>query len=219
MILPPNRADQIEFFEKHLGRWEEHMAQIGLAQEDIDQIKLLTTDARTAYTNAQLIRDDSRSATNEYYGKTAKMRSFGASLLATIKAYAEKTNDPSIYSLANIPPPAPPAPLPAPERPDGLRATIDEVGLMKLTWKAPQKGHSSGILFLIARRRVGEPTFTVLTGVQEPVYSEFIGSTCAGALEYRVQAVRGDKASDWSSVTTVNFVGGETVQQNQAEAA
>lgn len=222
MILPSSRSDQIAFFEAHQSAWESNLLLIGLVQADVDAIKALTLAARDSYSSAQEIRDQSKAATLQYHQDTDKMRTLGASLISTIKAYAEKTGNDNVYVLAQLPPPAPPAPLPAPATPTGLTTSISGSGLMTLTWDAAQAGHTSGVIFLVARRRAGEANFTVLTGVQEPSYSEFIGNACAGAIEYQIRAVRGTKSSDWSAITTVNFVGGPTMQLGgpaQAEAA
>src|SRR5690606_38122206 len=133
-------------------------------------------------------------ATGQYYVAADKMRDLGAGLISTIKAYAEKTGDPNVYYLAELSPPAPPAPLPAPATPTNLRATIATDGTVTLDWNAERSGASSGVMFLIGRKRSTDPDWVVLTGVQETHYAEKLPGACQ-SVAYRVQAVRGGKNS------------------------
>ncbi|MDQ7013265.1 MAG: hypothetical protein Q9O74_05130 [Planctomycetota bacterium] len=57
--------------------------------------------------------DIAQDTTQSYYDAIAAMHSgpnAGSDLIDTIKNFAQATDDPNVYTLAEIPPPAPPAP-------------------------------------------------------------------------------------------------------------
>jgi hypothetical protein len=150
----------------------------------------------------------------------------GRDYLATIKAYAETTNNPNVLVLAEVPAPAPPTPVPAPATPENLVASVDASGQLTLTWEAPRSGASSGIVFIITKQLGGtagpSPTGWSIVGLTfDKAFTdeEFVG--CGGNVSYRVQARRGDDVSGFAGplLITMGAPGGEGLTLNTTTAA
>src|SRR5207253_1893528 len=81
------------------------------------------------------------------------------------KAFAEnQTNPATVYALAQIAPPAPPTPMPAPGRPTDIVVSLEPTGAVTLTWSAVEAAASSGAFFTIARRLPGQNGFSSIGG-------------------------------------------------------
>lgn len=157
--------------------------------------------------HAQQVVGRGHQPTTKFYNAVAAMDAPGRDYLATIKAYAETTDNPNVYVLAQIPPPAPPTPVPAPATPTNLTASIDASGILSLSWEAERSGPSTGIIFLVSRQDAEGAPFT-LTGAT--FAKSFIDPTfvaCNGQISYRVQAQRGDLFSGFAGPLQINLGG------------
>jgi ribonuclease BN (tRNA processing enzyme) len=68
-----------------------------------------TTHARKAYNDHLAAQQAAKAATDAFYDKVRLMHASpgaGADMIQTIKTYAQTTNNPNVYVLAQIPPPA-----------------------------------------------------------------------------------------------------------------
>lgn len=207
-ILPDSKLAQIEFFEAHIAVWTANAAAIGITVPNVTVLSSNTIAARTAYNAAQVARQASKAATTTFNNAHAPMRDLGGDLIAMIKAFAETTNNPAVYAVAQIPPPAPPQPAPPPAQPTDLAATLDTFGVLTLTWKSVPKGPTSGIFFFV-ERKVGTGAWTPLGGTQDASFIDPVGLTVTNVIQYRVKARRGDESSAWSDQLAVDFTGGQ----------
>ncbi|MCC6322315.1 MAG: hypothetical protein IT438_12870 [Phycisphaerales bacterium] len=206
-VLPATREEQILFFESHAPTWQASAVQIGLSLAQSNAIANLASEARAAFMEAIEAREKSKSRTTAYYNAVSTMNDLGRDLIATIKAFAETTNSPNVYALADIPPPAPPAPLPAPTTPESLTGTIDASGHLSLAWKAERSGPSSGIIFEVSRRRAAETGFTLVGATFDKSWIDAGFIACDGTVSYRVQARRGTLASGFAGPLEINMGG------------
>lgn len=206
-VLPQTRAKRLEFFEARVGQWTDNAAAIGISAAQAASIKSRTMDDREAYTNAQMARDAAKAATLTWYTSNDSMVNLGRDLIRTIKAYAETTNNPNVYALANIDPPAPPQPVPAPETPTAVVGSVSPDGIVTLKWRATRSGSSSGIFFVVERKR-GEGEYQVVSAVVEKMFMDPQANVTQSQVQYRIKAVRGEEMSEYTTPVVFNFVSG-----------
>lgn len=135
-VLPDSTLEAIEFCEQHWPVWELDPAAVGLLPATILSIKAATVDARAKYELALAARQASKAATGTLHNYEDVMRGLTTIAIQTIRLYAESTNDPNVFDLAQIPPPAAPTAALPPTAPIQIRASIEPTGALTLAWKA-----------------------------------------------------------------------------------
>lgn len=128
-------------------------------------------------------------------------------MIKIIKAFASSTDDPNVFTLAQIPAPTAPTPLPPPEIPADLQSALLNSGFVELTWRgsvspggnftvwrsiAPTPGSGAGAFIQIG-----------MTGAKIFVDDTLPAGTPAAT--YFVKAHRGNLASDDSEPIFVRF--------------
>ena len=207
--VPDTRVGKIEFYETHAKAWDAVATQIGITAAEAGEMTNLTQQARAAYGASQEARNAAKAATQTFYDGTSDMATYGASLIAKIRAFAETTNNPAVYNLAQIPPPATPSAVPPPGTPFEFTVGLLQDGAVELNWKCTNPSGTYGTIYEVMRQ-IGGPsapmTFIGATGVRT-----FIDATLpAGSTPctYKVTAVRSTSRGNPAQFT-VNFgVGG-----------
>jgi hypothetical protein len=117
----------------------------------------LTTAARAAYNAHLAAQSAARAATENFYDKVRAMHSgagAGADMIQTIKTYAQTKNDPNVYVLAQIPPPAQGGTTPPPGTPFDFTVGLLQDGSLALKWKCSNPSGTVGTIYEV-KRRVG----------------------------------------------------------------
>lgn len=184
-LLPDDRLGRIEFFEERLNAWANSAGDIGLSPEQIVELEARTQTARSAYNAANLAEITRKAATNKLRTDARNMRVFGAALIATIKAYAEANNDPSVYEKALIDPPSPRGEGTPPDQPSMLRATLGTDGTLVLTWKG--KG-PAGTRYDVTRLLPGDGVFKVIGDTSKKRWVDSDLPAGSGQILYRIIA-------------------------------
>lgn len=212
-VIPPNRQDAIIFCEAHMPVWAANAAAIGLTPAQVTSLQNFTTTARTKFNSAQAARQASVAATDDYYNAVRSMRGQAADLVRLIKAKAEADNNPNVYVIAQIPPPAPPSAVPAPGKPTDIQVTLNPGGSITITWESTNSAPSSGAFFLVSRKINGGPNATPgFVGIGGTSVREFTDDTIAAGtpgISYIIQGFRGTRAGIPSDQIAVQFgIGG-----------
>jgi hypothetical protein len=204
-VIPPAKEDMIAFFASHVPVWAANAEQIGLDPADVAELSALLSAAQTALAT-QAAKDDEKLAATAASNQTAKaLRTAGAGDLATIKAFAKDTKDPSVYTKAQIPEPAGRSPAPPPSMPYDLEASIDNNGHVVLIFKADNAQSHTGAFFEVRRKLDGQNTFTLIGSTGTKSFTDQgIESGTASAI-YNVTARRGDLGSPTSENIYVPF--------------
>ncbi len=220
-IVPNSRAQSITWFTDRLALWQANAAQIGLEEAQVTSLTGLTQTASNSLQDANQQRAQSKAATLTFHTDTDAMRELGTSLVATIKAYAETTGDPSVYALAQIPEPAAPAPTPAPGTPYEFVTEILQTGALRVRFKCDnpgaQGGTAGGVSYEVSRQDDGTGAFSFVLNAGE---REFTDATIPGGLNtatYRITAFRSTQRGDAAEFNVRfgvgNGVGGGVGQQ------
>jgi hypothetical protein len=206
-IIPSRLQDQLDFFEQHAPVWVANAEQIGLTTDQATAFETLATNARSSY-NAKLSAESAaRIANVQMREKVAETRRMASTLIRTIKAFAEASQNPQeIYNLAQIPAPQSPKPAPPPAKPTDLSVELEPTtGALRLRWKAANPPGTTGTSYIIRRRTspTAEFQFVGATGTKSFVDSTFFAGP--DSVQYTVQGQRADAAGPISPVFTVNF--------------
>lgn len=134
-VVPSTRTEKVEFYEAHNPTWAASAANIGVTPAQVASLTNLTKAARDAFNAQRTAQDAAKAATQRFYNTVRDMQNLGGDLIKSIKAFAETTNNPNVYVLANIPEPAAPTPAGPPVAPTNLSAVMNSDGTMRLTWK------------------------------------------------------------------------------------
>jgi len=209
-IVPTSRLGKIEFYESHLTPWAASATSIGLTAAAVTALNTLVANARKAYDDHLAAQEAAKAATNAFYDKVRLMHNApaaGADMIQTIKTYAQTTNNPNVYVLAQIPPPAVPGATPPPGTPFDFAVGLLQDGSLELKWKCNNPSGTVGTIYEV-KRAVGAGSFEFLGA--SGVKSFLDDSLPAGAspCTYRVTAVRSTARGNPAQFTVHFGVGG-----------
>lgn len=210
-IVPDSNTGKLTFYEAHFSPWTANAVAIGLTPEAVTALGTKIDASRTAYDNMIAQRNAAKAATQNFYDTVIDMHASpgaGADMIAAIKNFAQTTDNPQVYTLAEIPPPATPAPAPAPGRPYRFEVELRPLGSIALGWKCDNPRGVYGTLYEV-RRRIGTAGEFVLIGssgeksfVDETLPSD--AGAAEGGVTYAITAVR-STVRGIEGVVTVNF--------------
>jgi hypothetical protein len=206
---------KLSFFEEHLPVWSVDPAAIGIDAAQIASLALLVTAARTDFDSVAAIRNSAMAATEAQNNSIDAMYDLGADLLKTIRAFAETTNDSSVYVAAEIPAPQPPTPAGPPDKPSELAVELLSGGGLRLTWKGTL---SKSAFFSVYRKAEAESSFTLLDSPAEKFFDDTTIPAGANNVTYYIQARRDSFRVD-SAWFQVNFGSGATTVTELAMAS
>lgn len=210
-IVPSTRIGKVEFYEQRITPWTDNATALGLEATAVAMLGTATAAARAAYDAHLAAQIAAKVATQDFYEKVRLMHNApgkGADLLAAIKNFAETTNNPNVYTLALIPPPAPPGTVPPPALPTDFRVEIGQTGNLILKWKASNPIGSMGTVYLIERKlnNTGEFAFLGAAG-GDKTYDDTTLPGSISQVDYRVRGQRSG-ISGPAAIWTVRIGGG-----------
>jgi hypothetical protein len=200
--VPNTLIGKIQFFETHLPIWAVNPTAIGLTALQVADLTTLTATARATYESTLAARNAARALTGQQTDDVATMYDLGADLIKTIRAFAQTTNDNSVYTAAQVPPPSPPTTLGPPATPTNLVGTLTNLGKIKLTWVGSRVGGTS---FTISRS-VGDTGPWVIIGTSEETsFTDPVVPSGVESISYSIVAARAGGASDATPPLVINF--------------
>ena len=204
---PDRNVQLIEFAELHAQVWDGVTTRIGITSAQSASYKSAADAARQAYTEAQVIRQQAKVATERQNQAISVLRTTNSSLLKIIRGFAQDQADPAaVFQLAQIPAPAGPSPFVAPSTPFELDATLAITdGGIGLRWKASQPSNVTGVVYRVERQTGNGTTWTLvaLTGTKNTIDTSVPVGT--SRVIYRVIAQRGSLTSNASNPLEIRF--------------
>jgi len=213
-ILPEGAIRRVEFFETREADWQTSATLIGTTSAAVTALTAKVTAAREAFNAQQLAFAQAKAATQAFRDAERAMTLAGTEIIKQVKAKAA-TGGNAVYTLALLPVPATPAPLPPPGTPSDFTAALNPDGSLKLRWKCANPAGSGGTIYQVSRK-VGTGAGGAFAVIGGSGTKTFVDATCpAGvpAVTYQVVAVR-STASGTPAQFLVNFgvaPGGEAV--------
>ena len=211
------RGPYMDWCTTHSAAFTANAVAIGLTVPKATAYATLLTAADKAITDADKAKAAYRAAVvsaNEAVRALSGSSNGTGEMVRTIRAFAESQANPdTVYSLAQIDPPAPRTPVAPPNPATDVNVSIDTAtGALVLKWKASQP--ATGTVYVVKRRinSSGAWEFVGTAGADKT----FVDATLAAgpdSVQYSIQAQRSNLFSDTTAVV-VNFgVGsGPTVQ-------
>ena len=201
------RTAFLDWCQTHERVFIDHAAALGLTPAMAAAFKTATEAAVAKVLDQEAAKQAALVATQAAQGALDALDTAAGDIVRTIKAVAQNAPDPNlIYNLAQIPPPARPAPAPPPAQPTDLCVTLGTTdGALRLSWKAANPPGTSGTAYIIRRRLPGEGGFAYVgvSGKKTFVDDTFIaGPEC---VQYTVQGQRADSSGPVSPIFTVSF--------------
>lgn len=213
-LLPDSRVGKIEFYEARIGKWTESAVEIGLSALSVGNLATLVEAARASFTAAEDARASSKSATAAFYEAVRSMHNApgaGSDMLQTIRNFAETTDDPNVYIIANIPAPSAGEPLPPPGQPRDFTITLDPTGPLTLKWKCENAG--GNLVFMVRRKLQGESAWTLIGGSGSREFTDVTLPAGVDSVTYSITAQRGSVSGVASIPLQISFGGGGSTVQ------
>jgi hypothetical protein len=203
-VLPSKNVERIQWFEQRIAAWTASAVGIGITVPQATTLSAKIIAARTAFNAAETARQASKNATLSLNTSMSDLSDFGADLIATIKAFAETTNNPNVYVLASVPPPAPPGPVGPPEAPTDVSADPNADGTITVKWKGSTANQT---FFSVWRKTSAQSQFVQIGAIATKTFIDDGVPNGVTAVSYVLRAQRGTSVSQASEQVTVQFGG------------
>lgn len=202
-VVPREIANALRFYEIHLGPWSDRLADVGLSDADLANLRAKTEAARAACMAQQSAQDAARAATLNCQLALGAMSQAGSSCIKKIRAAAGSGGD-GVYVLAEISPPAAGGPLPEPGKPTQLAVALLAGGALTLSWKCPNPAGARGTMYHLWRRIEPAGAFEFIGATGKKSFTDDTLPAGSAAVMYRIQAVR-STATGPAELFNVNF--------------
>ena len=150
--IPLSYPEAIDWCTDHVANWPNDPTVIGLDAARVAQLAALTQAASTAQATARQLDEDKKAAFAAYHEAAKAMRDYASQSVGIIRGFAKASDNPgAVYSEAQIPAPADPAPAPTPGVPTNFRATLLQDGSVELAFDC-DNGGEGGVSYEVFRR-------------------------------------------------------------------
>lgn len=188
-LVPIKPLARLQFYENHTSGWASAAVAIGTTTAAVTDLTTKATAARAAYDAQQNALNAAKMATQAWRQSMAALSLAGSAILDQIRGKAKVSGD-SIYTLANIPAPATPTPVPPPGTPFELKVALKPDGSLELKWKCSNPAGATGTFYQIARKVDGATAFDYLATVGTRTFTDETLPAGAKTVLYQIQAGR-----------------------------
>jgi len=197
-LIPDTKVGKIEFCENHVTPWNTNSVAMGSSAAAVTAWQAKVETARNAYTAQQAAQSVAKDATTDLNLAINAMIDATTSIIKQVRAKADISGD-SVYSLASLPVPATPSPVPPPGKPTNLTVLLDETGVLQLAWKCNNPAGSTGTIYQVWRQ-IGEAgTLQYLGGVGEKKFTDDTLPAGSANVMYQIQAARSTAVGLWAT--------------------
>lgn len=212
-VVPDKVLEAIEFFELRAPIWALNNAALNLTAAQTTQLTSKTAAARTAYEDRQAKFAAAKAATVVQSESVGDLRAFGGSLIEIIRAFAKATNNPRVFSTAQIPPPSDPTPQP-PDNPSDVSFDLLNNGQLAIKWKGKSNGGTTAYIVSRAiQAKESEPfgPYQIVGITGNKAFVDFGIPACTVAAMYSVKASKGEYVTQGSVPAQIRFTPSQAV--------
>jgi hypothetical protein len=205
--LPSRLPELVAWGAAHAPIFVSSASQIGLTSAQAVAFSELVDELQGAVEAANAAREASKAATLNQNDTADAFRALAGAYVNLIKAFAQVTDNPKVYTIAQISPDAPPSPAPAPVPPQEFTAGVNTSGSITLKWKVAQPAGVTGVSYLVKRRVNGSAGEFQFVGTSDGKKT-FTDSTLplgVDRVEYVVTPKRGPVAGADSPAFSIQF--------------
>lgn len=206
-VVPRNAQDLLVFCQSHVPVFSTNASSIGLTSAQAAAFAAATTAAQSKYDEAVAADNAKRAAVAASSAQVAALRRLAGETVNIIRAYAQNSSDPAVvYEKAQIPAPAPAAPIGPPGTPMDFTVELLQSGALKLRWKCANPPGSQGTIYEVRRRlgMSGSPVFIGASGTRTFEDASLPAGGGGGMVTYEIRAVRSTVAGNPAQFN-VNF--------------
>lgn len=200
-VIPKTRDAMIEWYTQRQPIWEAQLEQIGVTAPQCTELKNRLGQAVDLVAAAKAKRESAKTATEAAALAVDSLRSYGAGLVSTIRAFAEATDDDQVLIKAEVPLPKPPTPVGPPTSPTDLSADPHANGTITLKWKGTIQGNQ----WFAIDRKTTAGNWVRLDSVRAKKFTDLAVPMNTNIILYRVYGQRGTQISNPPAEATVNF--------------
>lgn len=203
---PRERQEFLNWCEAHGPVWAANAEEIGLTVGQVAGLTSATTEMRTRVTAQTTAKQAARAATESVLEAERTLRSTVSQLVRAIRLHAIQKDDPNVYVVAQIPPPASGhSPVPPPGQPTDFRVELNPSGSITIRWKARHPEGSDRVIYFVQRKLVGEANFSLLGGTGERSFEDTTLPAGVDGATYIITAQRGQVSGPPSQQLAVTF--------------
>lgn len=210
-IVPDSRVGKLNFYEARLAPWAANAVAIGVTPAAVAALDALAIDARKAFEDMEAARNAAKAATQIFYEAIRNLHSgpgAGSDMIDAIRVKAQSTDDPGVYALAQIPPPATPSTTPPPGTPSNFTVGLNQDGSLLLKWKCDNPSGTQGTIYEVMRRFTLDGPFTFIGASGTRSFIDQTIPNGAAPATYRITAVRSTQRGSPAQFTVSFGVGG-----------
>lgn len=210
-IVPTTRVGKLNFYEARIAPWAANAAAIGVLPAAVTALDGLAVDARKAYNDMEALRNAAKAATQVFYESIRALHSgpgAGQDMIQAIRVKAQTTNNPNVYALAQIPPPATPSTSPPPGTPSNFAVVLLQNGAIELRWKCNNPSGTQGTIYEVMRRFTLNGPFTFIGASGTRSFVDETIPTGSAPATYQITAVRSTQRGNPAQFTVSFGVGG-----------
>lgn len=192
-ILPLKPLDRIVFLEGRMAGWATNSVGIGTTSVAVTALTTKVSAARALATAQATAQGAAKSATQAFHAGVNAMTKGATDIIKQVKAKAATDGD-GVYTLAVLPTPTIPGPVPAPGTPTDFKVALRYDGALIITWKCPNP-RGGGTVYQVARQigTAGELGVIGATGSRKFIDTALpagAATTAEGGVTYQITAIR-----------------------------
>jgi len=203
--LPTTVSEMISWAEAHEPLFTANAVSIGITAPQALAFKGFMTTARANFNAAEAARVASKNATKLQTTALTNLRNNAGALVGIIKAFAEATNNPNVYSLSGVSAPDPRGTIPPPEPATNLKATLNPSGSLTIGWKATQPSGAAHTVYLVYRQLASETGLSLVATVGAKKWTDETLPRGVDGVNYMVQSKRSEELGPESDQLAVTF--------------
>jgi len=196
----------IVFASDHVTPFTSAPAAVGLSVAQAAAYTQAVTDASDALASISQLKQALKTATGNANEKFRTLNAVMTQTVELIDIFAANSADPQeVYNTAELLPPTSPSVAGPPGVPGSFKATLNQDGSVKITWKCKNPEGTTGTVYVVKRKLLNSTQFTqvALTGARS-FTDNTIPSSSGGAI-YTVQGQRGTFVGPVSAPFTLQF--------------
>lgn len=203
--VPASVQGLIDFCNEHQPVWAIEPSKVGLTSGDLVDFQEQITATTAALSAQAAAKGVAKSSTLTANTEVGLLRKNAGTLVRTIVAYAEASDDPmSVFASAQIPPNAAPSPSLPPGQPNDISATLDDEGNITLKWKCVNPA-GGNVVYSVMRRTDSTGTFTQVGVTGSRAFTDATIPAGSPSMQYQIKGFRGQTTGPASPIFTLQF--------------
>lgn len=203
--FPSRRDEFLNWCSAHDPVWSANTGAIGMTTAQASAFNKAVGDLQAAILDQEKAKQTAKAATVTSNDMEAILRTLATENVQRIRTFAQSTNNPTVYTTAQVPAVQPPSPVGPPGTPTNFTVGLDPQGAIVVKFKCANPSASTGTTYLVRRKLPSQTSFAFFTVVGKKTFTDDTLPSGIAQAEYSVQAQRGDSSGVASATLVVKF--------------